>query len=211
MASDENTVRMNTGITDTGTEGESSLSSKVTSINSATSIKQTRSPMESSKSIDNVKPIEREYTAKEVQGILRTLTGNEEKIGLALLNYYARTDLVGATGRTKQRGRVKYSYADVVLLSWLFRMKEEGLPVNRFRRGIAYLRKRLPKLYQSPKDMILLTDGRQLFLKHRVTEKSDIAEVLTGGRTGQYVWAYSIGTLIEEVDKAIVEQLKKAA
>ena len=41
---------------------------------------------------------------------------------------------------TKQRGRRKYSYADVVLLSWLFRMKQEGLPVNRFRRGIAYLR-----------------------------------------------------------------------
>ena len=159
----------------------------------------------------NVTPIEREYTAKEVQGVLRILTGNDEKIGLALLNYYARTDLVSATGRTKQRGRTKYSYADIVLLSWLFRMKEEGLPVNRFRRGIAYLRKRLPKLYQNPKDMILLTDGKMLFLKHRINEKNDIAEVLTGQRTGQYVWAYSIGTLIEQVDKAICEQFKKAA
>ncbi len=161
--------------------------------------------------IDNVKPIEREFTAKEVQGILRALTGNTEKIGLALLNYYSRTDLVGATGRTKQRGRSKYNYADVVLLSWLFRMKREGLPVNRFRRGIAYLRKRLPRLYSSPKDMMLLTDGKALFLKHRVTDRNDIAEVLTGSRSGQYVWAYSIGTLIEEVDKAIDIQLKKAA
>jgi DNA-binding transcriptional MerR regulator len=160
---------------------------------------------------DNVKPIEREYTAKQVQAILRTLTGDQEKIGLALLNYYSRTDLVVASGRTKQRGRQKYSYADVVLLSWLFRMKKEGLPVNRFRRGISYLRKRLPKLYQDPKGMILLTDGKQLFLKHRETEKRDIAEVLTGQRSGQYVWAYSIGTLIEEVDRAIIEQLQQAA
>ena len=160
---------------------------------------------------DNVKPIEREYTAKEVQAVLRALLGENEKIGLALLNYYARTDLVGATGRTRQRGRTRYSYADVVLLSWLFRMKKEGLPVNRFRRGIAYLRKRLPKLYQHPKDMILLTDGKQLFLKHRVTDRDDIAEVLTGGRAGQYVWAYSIGTLIEEIDRVILEQVKKAA
>ena len=163
------------------------------------------------KTVDNVRPIEREYTAKEVQSILRALTGNVEKIGLALLNYYARTDLVTATGRAKQRGRSKYSYADVVLLCWLFRMKREGLPVNRFRRGIAYLRKKLPRLYDQPKDMILLTDGKQLFLKHRVIEKSDIAEVLTGTRSGQYVWAYSIGTLIEEVDRVIESHVHRVA
>ncbi len=160
---------------------------------------------------DNVRPIEREFSAKEVQSILRSLTGDTEKIGLALLNYYARTDLVPATGRTRHRGRVKYSYADVVLLCWLFRMKREGLPVNRFRRGIAYLRKRLPRLYQHPKDMILITDGKQLFLKHRVDDKEGIAEVMTGPRSGQYVWAYSIGCLIEEVDRVITEQTKKAA
>lgn len=159
---------------------------------------------------DNVKPIEREFTAKEVQSILRTLTGNEERIGLALLNYYSRTDLVTASGRTKQRGRSKYTYADVLLLCWLFRMKREGLPVNRFRRGIAYLRKRLPRLYTSPKDMVLLTDGKQLFLKHRVIDRDDIAEALTGARAGQYVWAYSIGSLIEEVDR-VIAQVKKAA
>ena len=160
---------------------------------------------------DNVRPIEREYTAKDVQSILRSLTGDEEKIGLALLNYYARTDLVPATGRSKQRGRSRYSYADVVLLCWLFRMKKEGLPVNRFRRGIAYLRKRLPSLYENPKDMIMLTDGKQLYLKHRVNDRSDIAEVLTGTRAGQYVWAYSIGSLIEEVDRVIVNQVRRAA
>ncbi len=159
----------------------------------------------------NVRALEREFTAKEVQSILRGLTGNTEKIGLALLNYYARTDLVGATGRSKQRGRQRYSYADVVLLSWLFRMKREGLPVNRFRRGIAYLRKRLPRIYTQPKDVILLTDGKQLYLKHRVTDRDDIAEVMTGSRAGQYVWAYSIGTLIEEVDRVIDTQLKRAA
>ena len=162
-------------------------------------------------SSDKVRPIEREYTAKEVQAILRVLCGNSEKIGLALLNYYARTDLVPATGRTKQRGRSCYSYADVVLLSWLFRMKREGLPVNRFRRGISYLRKRLPRLYSEPKDMILLTDGRQLYLKHRVDDRDGIAEVMTGTKAGQYVWAYSIGSLIEEVDRAIDEQIAAAA
>lgn len=159
---------------------------------------------------DNVKAIEREFTAKEVQSVLRMLTGDAEKIGLALLNYYARTDLVSPTGRAKHRGRTKYSYADVVLLSWLFKMKREGLPVNRFRRGIAYLRKRLPRLYINPKDMILLTDGKQLFLKNRVSDRADIAEVLTGSRAGQYVWAYSIGTLIEEVDR-VIEHVRKAA
>jgi hypothetical protein len=38
-----------------------------------------------------------------------------------------------------------------------------------------------------------------------VQDKSDIAEVLTGRKAGQYVWAYAIGSLIEEVDKIIAE------
>lgn len=149
--------------------------------------------------------LDREFTAKDVQGILRALTGGNEKIGLALLNYYARTNLVPATGKSKSRGRAKYTYSDLVLLCWLFRMKREGLPVNRFRRGIDYLRKRLPKLHKSPTDTVLLTDGRQLFIKHRVEEKGEIAEVLTGRKAGQYVWAYAIGSLIEEVDRIVEE------
>jgi hypothetical protein len=149
--------------------------------------------------------IDREFTAKQVQNILRTVTGGDEKIGLALLNYYARTNLVPATGKSKARGRNKYTYPDLVLLCWLFRMKREGLPVNRFRRGIDYLRKRLPKLHKEPADTVLLTDGRQLFIKHRVHEKGEIAEVLTGKKAGQYVWAYAIGSLIEEVDRIISE------
>ncbi|HMO16556.1 MAG TPA: hypothetical protein PKA63_02010 [Oligoflexia bacterium] len=160
---------------------------------------------------DKIRYLEREYSAKEVQGVLRTLTGNSEKIGLALLNYYSRTDLVCPSGQTRQRGRAKYSYADIVLLSWLFRLKQQGLAVNRFRRGIAYLRKRLPKLHQNPKDMMLITDGEQLFLKHRVDDREGILEVLTGEWAGQYRWAYPIGTLIEEVDQAIEASAKKAA
>jgi hypothetical protein len=147
--------------------------------------------------------LDREFPAKDVQQILRTLTGDQEKIGLALLNYYARTNLVPTTGKTKCRGRAKYTYADLILLCWLFRMKREGLPVNRFRRGIDYLRKRLPKLHKNPSDMVLLTDGKQLYIKHRVSDKGEIAEVLTGRKAGQYVWAYAIGSLIEEVDKII--------
>ncbi len=150
--------------------------------------------------------MDREFTAKEVQAVLRSLTGGIEKIGLALLNYYARTNLVPSTGKEKSRGRKKYCYADLILLCWLFRMKREGLPVNRFRRGIDYLRKKLPRLHKSPTDMVLLTDGRQLFIKHRVEDKGEIAEVLTGKKAGQYVWAYAIGSLIEEVDRIIGAQ-----
>jgi DNA-binding transcriptional MerR regulator len=152
---------------------------------------------------------DREFTAKDVQLVLRIMTGGTERIGLALLNYYARTNLVPITGKTLSRGRKKYSYADLILLCWLFRMKAEGLTVKRFRRGIDYLRKNLPKLHKNPKDMVMLTDGKQLFLKHRVDDKLQIAEVLTGKKAGQYVWAYAIGTLVEEVDKLIEEQFVK--
>lgn len=150
--------------------------------------------------------LEKEFTAKEVQAILRRLTGGLEKIGLALLNYYARTNLVPTTGKSLNRGRHKYSYPDIILLCWLFRMKAEGLPVNRFRRGIDYLRKHLPRLHKNPADMVLLTDGRHLFIKHRVDDKGEIAEVLTGKKAGQYVWAYAIGSLIQEVDRIIQEE-----
>lgn len=150
--------------------------------------------------------LEREFTAKQVQAVLRSLTTGEEKIGLALLNYYARTNLVPPTGVEIARGRNKYTYSDVLVLCWLFRMKAEGLPVNRFRRGIDYLRKRMPKLYKSPTDMVLVTDGKQLFLKHRVEDKGEIAEALTGKKAGQYCWAYAIGSLIQEVDSIISAQ-----
>jgi hypothetical protein len=153
-----------------------------------------------------VHTLEREFTAKDTQNILRRLTNGEEKIGLALLNYYARTNLVPTTGKETSRGRAKYSYPDVILLCWLFRMKSEGLPVNRFRRGIDYLRKKMPKLQKNPQDMILLTDGKQLFLKHRIEDKGEIAEALTGKKAGQYVWAYAIGSLIEEVQKIIDQE-----
>jgi DNA-binding transcriptional MerR regulator len=156
----------------------------------------------------------KEFTAKDVQSILRELTGGAEKIGLALLNYYSRTNLVPATGIKKHRGRNKYSYSDLILLCWLFRMKREGLPVNRFRKGIEYLRKKLPKLHKNPQDMVMLTDGRNLFLKHRIEDKNQIAEVLTGNKTGQYVWMYAIGSLIEEVDEILdnfVEEDRVAA
>jgi hypothetical protein len=153
-----------------------------------------------------VHTLEREFTAKDTQNILRRLTNGEEKIGLALLNYYARTNLVPTTGKETSRGRAKYSYPDVILLCWLFRMKSEGLPVNRFRRGIDYLRKKMPKLQKNPQDMILLTDGKQLFLKHRIDDKGEIAEALTGKKAGQYVWAYAIGSLIEEVQKIIDQE-----
>ena len=153
--------------------------------------------------------LNREFTAKDVQAILRVLTGGTEKIGLALLNYYARTNLVPTSGKTMHRGRKKYSYSDIILLCWLFRMKREGLPVNRFRKGIDYLRKKLPKLFKEPTDMILLTDGKSLFLKNRVHDKGQIAEVITGRKAGQYVWAYAIGSLIEEVDKIIEEQFEE--
>lgn len=150
-----------------------------------------------------VHTIEREFTAKEVQAILRKLTSGDEKIGLALLNYYARTNLVPTTGNEISRGRPKYTYSDLILLCWLFRMKAEGLPVNRFRRGIDYLRKKMPKLQKNSVDMVLLTDGKQLFLKHRVEEKGEIAEALTGKKAGQYVWAYAIGSLIEEIHRIL--------
>lgn len=150
--------------------------------------------------------LEREFTAKDVQKILRALTGDTEKIGLALLNYYARTSLVPCSGKGMHRGRLMYSYSDVVLLCWLFRLKREGLPVNRFRRGVEYLRKRLPNIYRNPRDIVMLTDGRQLFVKHRIQDRSQIAEVLTGKKAGQYVWVYAIGSLIEEVDRIIEER-----
>jgi hypothetical protein len=56
--------------------------------------------------------------------------------------------------------------------------------------------------------MVLLTDSKQLFIKHRVQDKGEIAEVLTGKKAGQYVWAYAIGSLIEEVDR-IIQELKE--
>ncbi|HMO02527.1 MAG TPA: hypothetical protein PKD37_04095 [Oligoflexia bacterium] len=159
------------------------------------------------KASPNKSPSELEFTAKEAQAILRKLTNGEERIGLALLNYYSRSNLVPATGKEFARNRQKYSYGDIVLLCWLFRMKAEGLPVGRFRQGLDYLKRKLPKLVKNPTDMILLTDGKQLFLRHRIEDRIEIAENLTGKNAGQYCWTYAIGSLIKEIDSIIEKEV----
>ena len=60
----------------------------------------------------NTPLLEKEFTAKEIQSVLRIVTGGLEKIGLALLNYYSRTNLVPASGNSISRGRNKYTYSD---------------------------------------------------------------------------------------------------
>jgi hypothetical protein len=48
-------------------------------------------------------------------------------------------------------------------------------------------------------------------IKHRIDDRDEITEVLTGPLAGQYVWAYPIGHLIEEVERAVETELRKAA
>ncbi|RMD87844.1 MAG: hypothetical protein D6808_00755, partial [Candidatus Dadabacteria bacterium] len=71
------------------------------------------------------------------------------------------------------------------------------------------LRKKLPNLHKDPRDIVMLTDGKNLYIKHRIQDKAQIAEVLTGKKAGQYVWMYAIGSLIQEVDQ-IIEELELA-
>ena len=93
----------------------------------------------------------------------------------------------------------------------------EALDVAALREGALLLVDSAPIIYTLEGNKRFAALFAPLFQRHANSEvvlavtTVTIAEVLTGPRVGQYVWAYSIGSLIEEVDKVIEAQDRKAA
>lgn len=144
----------------------------------------------------------REFNAVEVCDILRKLNGDRIKIGLPLINYYVKTGIVIPTGKGVYRGKRKFSFTDLVLFYWLFKLKQEGVQVKKFKEAFDILRKKL-KTVKDALDLVLATDGEKIYLRKVSSVGGLVGQVLSGKTKGQYVWIFGFKNLTDEVKAAI--------
>ncbi|MCS6960924.1 MAG: hypothetical protein NZT61_00270 [Deltaproteobacteria bacterium] len=146
----------------------------------------------------------KEFTASEVCQILRQLLGERIKIGLPLINFYTRSGLIVPTGKTIYRKKRKYSFYDLVLFYWLFRMKREGVHLSKFKSACEILRKKI----KSKKDLlsfVLATDGERIYVRSGKSVNNLVGQILSGKNRGQYIWIFGFKNIADEL-KSVVAQ-----
>lgn len=144
----------------------------------------------------------REFNAVQVCEILRKLIGERVKIGLPLINYYVKTGIIVPTGKSSYRGKKKFSFIDLVLFYWLFKLKQEGVQVKKFREAFDILRRKL-RTVKDALDLVLATDGEKIYLRKTSSVGGLVGQVLSGKTKGQYVWIFGFKNLTEELKDAI--------
>jgi len=114
----------------------------------------------------SVVPIKQAFQSGEVIDLIYRLDGI--KIDPVRLHYYEKTGLIKASIRSAQGcGKHKlYSFSDLVLLRWFLQLRKQGLSMQRVRKGIAYLKKNMPKYMEEPLEhnLFFVTDGCDLFM-----------------------------------------------
>ena len=114
----------------------------------------------------SVVPIKQAFQSGEVIDLIYRLDGI--KIDPVRLHYYEKTGLIKASIRSAQGcGKHKlYSFSDLVLLRWFLQLRKQGLSMLRVRKGIAYLKKNMPKYMEEPLEhnLFFVTDGCDLFM-----------------------------------------------
>ncbi|MCS6893384.1 MAG: hypothetical protein NZO16_02270 [Deltaproteobacteria bacterium] len=144
-----------------------------------------------------------EFTASEVCLVLRKLLGTQVKIGLSLLNYYVKNNIICPTGTGMHRGKRKFSFSDLVLLYWLFKLKREGVSVSKFKEACEIIQRKVKKKADLM-SLVLATDGERIYVKSDSNISGLVGQVLSGKGKGQYVWIFGFKNLTEDVKSVLV-------
>jgi len=150
-----------------------------------------------------------EFTANEICSILSSLLGDGVKISLPQLSYYVKKKFVRPDGVTFFRGKRKFSFKNLIILYWLFKLKQQGLAVNKFAQCIPQL-ERLSKSVKELLNMVLITDGDRVYLKDSSEVGKVVGKILNGKNKGQYVWLFGLSSLAEGLNNYWFNE-KKAA
>ena len=123
------------------------------------------------------------------------------KLDFDHLHYYERTGLIVPTIRKGQgRGIPKlYSVEDFIILRWLISLQRNGISIQRFRDIIEFLKEKIPDAIKRPQNYVLITDGTSIQFFDKVSAKA--LDVLKD--TGQYLFVFPVGKIIEQSEKAI--------
>src|ERR1700682_493918 len=98
-----------------------------------------------------------------------------------------------------------YSVSDVVLLWWVFTLKEQGLEVRKFFRAVAWVREHMHEGLDDPRAHYILTDNRELGLRCREGNAVQLT-----GVPGQILLSLH-GSMVERVLKETPAVLVEAA
>ena len=102
---------------------------------------------------------------------------------LSMVNYLCRVGVViPSNGPLRKRGVQRlFSFGDLVVLRAIARLLEGGVTVYRLRKGLEALRLFHPEITEaSMPAAYLVTDGREVFLKHT----TGVIEMLSNGQFG---------------------------
>ena len=123
------------------------------------------------------------------------------KLDFDHLHYYERTGLIVPSIRKGQgRGIPKlYSVEDFIILRWLVSLQRNGISIQRFRDIIEFLKEKIPDAIKKPQNYVLITDGTSIQFFDKVSAKA--LDVLKD--TGQYLFVFPVGKIIEQSEKAI--------
>lgn len=150
-----------------------------------------------------VTPIKAAFQSGEVIDLIYRMDGI--KIDPVRLHYYEKTGLIKASIRSAQGcGRHKlYSFADLILLRWFLQLRKQGLSMQRVRKGMAYLRKNMPKYIEEPlkHELFFVTDGCDLFVLG--DDQEAISLVMAPGQRYFGVVIFDFKKMIEDTRAAI--------
>jgi DNA-binding transcriptional MerR regulator len=153
-----------------------------------------------------VTPIKTAFQSGEIIELIHRLDGI--KIDPVRLHYYEKTGLIKASIRPAQGcGRHKlYSFSDLILLRWFLQLRKQGLSMQRVRKGIAYLRKNMPKHLDEPlqHNLFFVTDGCDLFMLG--DDQEAISLVTSPGQQYFGVVVFDFKKMIDNTLQAITEE-----
>ena len=128
------------------------------------------------------------------------------EIPLSTLRYWDKQSIVKPSLRPAAgRGsRCLYAFRDLVQLRVVQGLKAKGVPLQRIRRCVDYLRAEFPSLETPLSELTLVTDGETVFVK--TTDPEILLDTL---RKGQFVWCVPIGQWAEEMRSAIARMTRQ--
>ncbi len=137
--------------------------------------------------------------SKDVIELIEAL--EDIKLDFDHLHYYERTGLIVPSIRKGQgRGIPKlYSVEDFIILRWLVSLQRDGISIQRFRDIIEFLKEKIPEAIKKPQNYVLITDGTSIQFFDKVSAKA--LDVLKD--SGQYLFVFPVGKIIEETEEAI--------
>src|SRR5450432_511174 len=148
------------------------------------------------------------HTVNEfLEGYSITQVSRWLKISWRRLDYWDRRGIVkpsvvraSGPGRGKER---RYSFADLVTLRAVARLREHGIPAIRLRKALRHLQERTRDGADLLRRGVLITDGHDVY---EVTDRDERMVELT--QDGQVAFSFALRPLVEDVTRRMPPRLR---